>query len=83
MPVPLVVGLSWTFFPREDQVGRDAQGSPLVAFGNEGEEHLGLLGPLVEAAQVVQEQPADGMDNDLYDDDNPEEEAAIESEVTV
>ena len=26
---------------------------------------------------------ADGMDNDLYDADNPEEEAAIENEVTV
>ena len=26
---------------------------------------------------------ADGMDNDLYDADNPEKEAAIENEVTV
>ena len=30
----------------EDQVGGDAQGPPFVAFGDEGEEHLGLLGPL-------------------------------------
>ena len=31
---------------REDQVGRDAQRPGLVAFGNQGEEDLGLLVPL-------------------------------------
>ena len=48
----------------EDQVGRDAQGPELVAFGDQGEEDLGLpvapgssTGPaLGQVAQVVQEQ---------------------------
>ena len=40
----------------EDQVGRDAQGPALVAFGDEREEHLGLLGPLGQVPQVVQQQ---------------------------
>ncbi len=48
----------------EDQVGRDAQGPALVAFGDQGEEDLGLLvapvsstgQALGEVAQVVQEQ---------------------------
>ena len=35
----------------EDQVGRDAQGPALVAFGDEGEENLGLLVALGEVAQ--------------------------------
>ena len=41
---------------REDQVGRDAQRPPLVAFGDEGEEHLRLLSPLGQVAQVIEEQ---------------------------
>ena len=40
----------------EDQVGGDAQGPSLVAFGDEGEEDLGLLGALGQVAQVVEEQ---------------------------
>ena len=40
----------------EDQVGRDAQGATFVAFGDEREEHLGLLGPLGQVPQVVQQQ---------------------------
>ena len=36
--------------------GRDAQGPAVVAFGDEGEEHLGLLGTLGQVAQVVEEQ---------------------------
>ena len=40
----------------EDQVGRDAQGPAFVAFGDEREEHLGLLGPLGQVPQVVQQQ---------------------------
>ena len=41
---------------REDQVGGDAQRSSFVAFGDEGEKDLRLLGPLGQIAQVVQEQ---------------------------
>ena len=41
---------------REDQVGRDAQRPPFVAFGDEGEEDLRLLGALGQVAQIVQEQ---------------------------
>ena len=41
---------------REDQVGGDAQRSAFVAFGDEGEEDLGLLSALGQVAQVVQEQ---------------------------
>ena len=37
-------------------VGCYAQRPPLVVFGDEGEEDLGLLGPLGQIAQVVQEQ---------------------------
>ena len=40
----------------EDQVGRDAQGPALVAFGDEREEHLGLLCPLGQVPQAVQQQ---------------------------
>ena len=40
----------------EDQIGRDAQGPAFVAFGDEREEHLGLLGPLGQVPQVVQQQ---------------------------
>ena len=40
----------------EYQVGRDAQGATLVAFGDEREEHLGFLGTLGQVAQVVQHQ---------------------------
>ena len=39
----------------EDQVGRDAQRPAFVAFGDQGEEDLGLLGALGQVAQVVQE----------------------------
>ena len=41
---------------REDQIGGDAQRSPFVAFGDEGEKDLGLLGTLGQVAQIVQEQ---------------------------
>ncbi len=44
------------FPPGEDQVGRDAQRPPLVAFGDQGEEDLGLFVALGQVAQVVQEQ---------------------------
>ena len=40
----------------EDQVGRDAQGPAFVAFGDEREEHLGLLCPLGQVPQAVQQQ---------------------------
>ena len=40
----------------EDQVGGDAQGAAFVAFGDEGEEDLGLLSALGQVAQVVEEQ---------------------------
>ena len=40
----------------EDQIGGDAQGATLVAFGDEGEEHLRFLGTLGQVAQVVQQQ---------------------------
>ena len=40
----------------EDQVGGDAQRMPFVAFRDEGEEHLRLLGPLGQASQVIEEQ---------------------------
>ena len=40
---------------REDQVGRDAQRSPLVAFGDEREEDLLFLGALGQVAQVIEE----------------------------
>ncbi len=40
----------------EDQVGRDAQGPAFVAFGDEGEEDLGLLVALGQVAEIVQEQ---------------------------
>ena len=46
---------------REDQVRRDAQGPALVAFGDEGEEDLGLLGALGQVAQVVQEQEVEAV----------------------
>ncbi len=40
----------------EDQVGRDAQRPAFVAFGDEGEEDLGLLVALGQVAEIVQEQ---------------------------
>ena len=40
----------------EDQVRGDAQRPAFVAFGDEGEEHLRLLGPLGQVAQIVEEQ---------------------------
>ena len=39
-----------------DQVGRYPQESPFVAFGDVGEDDLGLLGALGQVAQVVQEE---------------------------
>ena len=36
----------------EDQVGRDAQGATLVAFGDEREEHLGLLPSTAQPLRV-------------------------------
>ena len=41
---------------RRDQVGRDAQGPALVAFGDQSEEHLGLLRTLGQVSQVVEQQ---------------------------
>ena len=50
-------GVGKDAFPlREDQVGRDAQRPPFVAFGDGGEEDLRFLGALGQVAQVVQEQ---------------------------
>ena len=50
-------GVGEDAFPlREEQVGRDAQRSALVAFGDEGEEDLRFLGALGQVAQVVQDQ---------------------------
>ena len=50
-------GVGEDAFPlREDQVGRDAQGPAFVAFGDQGEEDLGLLVALGQVAQIVQEQ---------------------------
>ncbi len=54
---------------REDQVGRDAQRPALVAFGNQGEENLGLLvapvsstgRDLGQVAQVVQKQEVEAV----------------------
>ena len=40
---------------REDQIGGDSQRSAFVAFGDEGEKDLGLLGTLGQVTQVVQE----------------------------
>ena len=45
----------------EDQVGRDAQRPPFVAFGDEGEEDLGLLSALREVAEIVQEQKVEAI----------------------
>ena len=50
-------GVGEDAFPlREDQVGRDAQRPTFVAFGDEGEEDLGLLSALGQVAEIVQEQ---------------------------
>ena len=40
----------------EDQIRGDAEGAPFVAFGDEREEHLGLLCTLGQVSQVVQQQ---------------------------
>ena len=46
----------------EDQVGGDAEGATLVAFGDEREEHLRFLSTLGQVAQVIQQQsPQDGV----------------------
>ena len=45
----------------EDQVGRDARGPAFVAFGDEGEEHLGLLRAL---GQVSHEYAGRKRDDD-------------------
>ena len=50
-------GVGEDVFPLgEDQVGRDAHGPAFVAFGDEREEHLGLLRALGQVSQVVQQQ---------------------------
>ena len=41
---------------REDQVGCDAEGPVFVALGDEGKEHLRLLGALRQVSQVIQQQ---------------------------
>ena len=41
---------------REDQVGCDAEGLVFVALGDEGKEHLRLLGALRQVSQVIQQQ---------------------------
>ena len=57
MAAAVAIGLAEMCSPLgEDQVGRDAQGPAFVAFGDERKEHLGLLGPLGQVPQVVQQQ---------------------------
>ncbi len=41
---------------REDQIARDEDRAALVAFGEEREENLGLLGALLDVAHVVEDQ---------------------------
>ena len=52
MAASVAMGLAKAFRLRVDQVGGDAQGPSFVAFGDEGEEHLGLV-RLGQVAQVV------------------------------
>ena len=52
MAASVAMGLAKAFPLRVDQVGGDAQGPSFVAFGDEGEEHLGLA-RLGQVAQVV------------------------------
>ena len=40
---------------REDQIGTDHDGAALVAFGQEGEEHLHFLPVLLDVADVVED----------------------------
>ena len=57
MAAAVAMGLAKMRSPlREDQVGRNAQGPPFVAFGDEGEEDLGLLGALGQVSQVIEEE---------------------------
>ena len=56
MAASVAMGLAKAFPLRVDQVGGDAQGPSFVAFGDEGEEHLGLA-RLGQVAQVVQGSP--------------------------
>ena len=41
---------------REDQIARNEDGASLIAFGEEREENLGLLGALLDVAHIVQDQ---------------------------
>ena len=41
---------------REDQIARDEDGAPLVAFGEEREENLSFLGALLDVSDVVENQ---------------------------
>ena len=57
MAASVAMGLAKAFRPlRVDRVGGDAQGPSFVAFGDEGEEHLGLA-RLGQVAQVVRGSP--------------------------
>jgi len=47
---------------REDQIARDADGASLIAFGEEREKDLGLLGTLLNVPDVVQEQHREVID---------------------
>ncbi len=50
-PVPLAEG----------QVAGDEQRATLVAFGHEGEEHLDLIGALLDVSDVIQNQELEGI----------------------
>ena len=56
MAASVAMGLAKAFPLRVDQVGGDAQGPAFVAFGDEGEEHLGLA-RLGQVALVVRGSP--------------------------
>ena len=41
---------------REDQIARDEDGSSLIAFGEEREQNLGLLGTLLDVADIIEDE---------------------------
>src|SRR5919198_243869 len=46
----------------EHEIARDQDRTPLVAFGEQGEEHLRLLGALADVAEVVQDNQGEGVE---------------------
>ena len=40
----------------EDEVAGDEEGAPLVALGHQGEEHLDLVGALLDVTDVIEDQ---------------------------